>query len=163
MVKSPPAIQETLVCSLGWDDPLEEGMATHSSILAWRIPVGRGAWPTADHRVAESRTWLSGEAHTQASISPVTRLSLKRLMVWGLVFLGQNSWLGWLMWGLDPFPLRDNLWNCDYPPFCGLLSWGCGYWLYCIFISPFLLAVVHFFVSLVVENIFCYSSSCSYH
>ena len=37
-VKSPPAIQETWVGSLGWDDPLEEGMATHSSILAWRIP-----------------------------------------------------------------------------------------------------------------------------
>ena len=32
------------VLSLGWEDPLEEGMATHSSILAWRIPVDRGAW-----------------------------------------------------------------------------------------------------------------------
>ena len=38
MVKNPPANQETQVCSLGWEDPLEEGMATHSSILAWRIP-----------------------------------------------------------------------------------------------------------------------------
>ena len=37
MVKNPPAIQETWVRSLGWEDPLEEGMATHSSILAWRI------------------------------------------------------------------------------------------------------------------------------
>ena len=38
MVKNPPAMQETWVRSLGWADPLEKGMATHSSILAWRIP-----------------------------------------------------------------------------------------------------------------------------
>ena len=37
MVKNPPAMQETWVQSLGWEDPLEEGMANHSSILAWRI------------------------------------------------------------------------------------------------------------------------------
>ena len=37
-VKSLPAIQETLVQSLGWEDPLKKGMATHCSILAWRIP-----------------------------------------------------------------------------------------------------------------------------
>ena len=37
LVKNPPAIQETWVRSLGWEDPLEKGMATHSSILAWRI------------------------------------------------------------------------------------------------------------------------------
>ena len=37
-VKNPPAMRETWVPSLGWADPLEEGMATHSSILAWRIP-----------------------------------------------------------------------------------------------------------------------------
>ena len=38
MVKNLPALQETQVLSLGGEDPLEEGMATHSSILAWRIP-----------------------------------------------------------------------------------------------------------------------------
>ena len=38
MVKNLPAMLETWVPSLGWEDPLEEGMATHSSILAWRIP-----------------------------------------------------------------------------------------------------------------------------
>ena len=37
-VKNPPAVQETQVQSLCWEDPLEDGMATHSSILAWRIP-----------------------------------------------------------------------------------------------------------------------------
>ena len=44
MVKNPPAMQESCVQSLGGEDPLEEGMATHSSILAWRIPMDRGAW-----------------------------------------------------------------------------------------------------------------------
>ena len=44
LVKSPPAMQESLVQVLGREDPLEEAMATHSSILAWRIPMDRGAW-----------------------------------------------------------------------------------------------------------------------
>ena len=44
MVKNPSAMWETWVCSLGWEDPLEEGMETHSTILAWRIPMDRGAW-----------------------------------------------------------------------------------------------------------------------
>ena len=38
LVKNPPAMQETWVCSLGWEDLLEKGKATHSSIPAWRIP-----------------------------------------------------------------------------------------------------------------------------
>ena len=38
LVKNPPAMRETWVRSLGWEDPLEKGKATHSSILAWRIP-----------------------------------------------------------------------------------------------------------------------------
>ena len=38
MIKNLPAVQETGVRSLGWEDPLEEGMATHSSVLSWRIP-----------------------------------------------------------------------------------------------------------------------------
>ena len=38
MVKNPPAVQETQVRSLGWEDPLEKGMATHPSIVSWRIP-----------------------------------------------------------------------------------------------------------------------------
>ena len=55
-VKNPPAMREIWVLSLGWEDPLEEGMATHSSILAWRIPKDRGAcWATV-HGVTTSRT-----------------------------------------------------------------------------------------------------------
>ena len=59
MVKDLPAVQETHVRSLGWEDPMEEEMATHSSVLAWEIPWtrrparyspwGRKEWDTADH------------------------------------------------------------------------------------------------------------------
>ena len=46
------------VRSLGWQDPLEEGMATHSSVLAWRIPMDRGDWQAAVQRVTKSQTGL---------------------------------------------------------------------------------------------------------
>ena len=42
--------------TLGWEDPLEEGMATHSSILAWRIPTDRGAWRATVRGIPESDT-----------------------------------------------------------------------------------------------------------
>ena len=54
MVNNLPAIWETWARSLGWEDGLEEGMAAHSSILAWRIPMDRGAWQGTVHGVAES-------------------------------------------------------------------------------------------------------------
>ena len=55
-VKNPPAMWETWIRSLGWEDPLEEGMATPSSILAWRISMDRGARWTTVHGVAKSQT-----------------------------------------------------------------------------------------------------------
>ena len=55
-VKKLPAIQVMQVRSLGREDPLEEDMATHSSILAWRIPMDRGAWQATVHGVAKSWT-----------------------------------------------------------------------------------------------------------
>ena len=55
-VKNPPAVWETWVGSLGWEDSLEASMATHSSILAWRIPVNKGAWQAAVYGVAERWT-----------------------------------------------------------------------------------------------------------
>ena len=54
-VKNPTAVWETWVQSLGWEDTLEEGMATHSSILAWIIPMGRGAWWATVHGVTKSQ------------------------------------------------------------------------------------------------------------
>ena len=59
MVKNLCAVWETWFQSPGWEDPLEESMATHSSILAWRIPMDRGAWRTMVHQVTKSWTRLS--------------------------------------------------------------------------------------------------------
>ena len=53
------AMWETQVRSLGQEDPLEKEIATHSSILAWRIPTDRGAWRAIVHGVAKSQTHLS--------------------------------------------------------------------------------------------------------
>ena len=59
LVKNLPATWETWVRSLGWQDPLEEEMATHSSILAWRIPMDREAWRAIVYGVSKSQTQLS--------------------------------------------------------------------------------------------------------
>ena len=56
MVKNPLAMLETWVPSLGWEDPLEEVMATHFSILDWRIPMDRGNWQATVHGVAKTQT-----------------------------------------------------------------------------------------------------------
>ena len=57
MVKNLPAMQETQVRSLSQEDTLEKGMATHSSILAWRIQrIGRGTWQATVHGVTKSQT-----------------------------------------------------------------------------------------------------------
>ena len=55
-VKNPPVMWETWIRSLGWEDPLEKNMATHSSILAWRIPKDRRAWQATVHGTANSQT-----------------------------------------------------------------------------------------------------------
>ena len=54
--KIPPALREIWVQSLGCEDPLEKGMATHASILSWRISMGRRAWWDTVHVVAKSWT-----------------------------------------------------------------------------------------------------------
>ena len=54
LVKNLPTMQETWVQSLDWEDPLEGCMASHFSILAWRIPVHREAWRAIVHRAAKS-------------------------------------------------------------------------------------------------------------
>ena len=59
LARNPSAMQETLVRFLGQEDPLEEGVATHSSILAWRIAMDRGAWQATVHGVAKGLTRLS--------------------------------------------------------------------------------------------------------
>ena len=59
MVKNLPAVQTTWIWSLGWEDPLEEGTAAHSSSPAWRIPMDGGAWWATVHRFAKSWTRLN--------------------------------------------------------------------------------------------------------
>ena len=59
MVKNLSAMPETQVRSLGGEDALGKGTATHSSILAWENPIEEEAWKAIDHGVTKSRTWLS--------------------------------------------------------------------------------------------------------
>ena len=66
--------QEIWVWSLGWEDPLEEGMASHSSIFAWRT-MDRGAWWATVHKVAQSQTqlkWLNAvQLSEKAQMGPM--------------------------------------------------------------------------------------------
>ena len=81
-LKHLPAMQETWVQSLGREDPLEKEMATHSSILAWRIPWTEE--PGGLHRVAKSQTRLSNFTHSLTH-SNTGGCCLPRLMVAGLL------------------------------------------------------------------------------
>ena len=68
MVENPSAMQKICVWSLGWEDPLEEGMATHSNILAWRILMDWGAWwlqPMGLQRVRQERVTKYRAAQVQ--------------------------------------------------------------------------------------------------
>ena len=69
MVKTLPPMWETQVRSLGWEDPLEKGMATHSSILAWRIPMNREAWQATVRGVTKSQPRLSDQHFSLLFIS----------------------------------------------------------------------------------------------
>ena len=64
VVKNLPAMWETWLWSLAWEDPLKESMATHSTILAWRVPMNRGAWwaaPMGSQRVRHY--WVTKHTH----------------------------------------------------------------------------------------------------
>ena len=71
-LKRLPAMQETWVQSLGQEDPLEEEMATHSSILAWRIPLTEEPGEIQAHGVAKSRTQLSN--FTYANVNKMVKI-----------------------------------------------------------------------------------------
>ena len=70
-VKNLPVMWETWVRSLGWEDSLEEDMATHSCILAWRIPMDRGAWRATVHGITKSQTELSDSAQHSITVISV--------------------------------------------------------------------------------------------
>ena len=68
MVKNLPAMQVSWVYSLVWEDSLQKGMATYYSILAWRMPMDRGAWQAALHEFTKSQTQLSNKAQQNMMI-----------------------------------------------------------------------------------------------
>ena len=70
MVTNLAPVWETRVQSLGWEDPLEEGIATHSSILPWRIPMDRGAWGPWGHKESDTTERLS-TAQVGSSLSSI--------------------------------------------------------------------------------------------
>ena len=67
-IKNPPALQETWVQSVGQEDPLEKRMATHSSILAWKTSMDRGAWRATVHGITKSQTRLKNFIFTYRCI-----------------------------------------------------------------------------------------------
>ena len=103
MVKNLPAMCETCVQPMGQEDPLEEGMATHSSILAWRIPMDRGAWQAIVHRVAKLDTseWWSTAQHMHActyklksrDITLATKIYVFNAMVYPVAMYRCKSWV----------------------------------------------------------------------
>ena len=71
MVKNPPAMRKTWVWCLGWEDSLGEGMATHSSILAWRIPMDEGTWQATVHGLQRvGHDWTTKCTHTYRTLGP---------------------------------------------------------------------------------------------
>ena len=99
-VKNPPAMPETWVRSLAWEDPLEEGIATPSSILAWRIPMDGGAWRATAHRVAKKSDmteWLSTQVYIINSLSYdlIPRGSASRILSCSLSWTCCLKFLKW--------------------------------------------------------------------
>ena len=87
--KNPPAIWETWLQSVGWEDLLEKGKATHSSILAWRIP-----WTCIVHGVTKSRTRLSNFHFFFFFLASLVAQTIKRLPA----MPGFDPWVGKIPW-----------------------------------------------------------------
>ena len=94
MVKNLPAMQETQVRFLGREDPLEKGMATHSSILAWRIPWTGAAWWATVHGVARV-------GHDLATEPPNHHQRLLSIRV--ICVLCPDCLMGWVLERRDSF------------------------------------------------------------
>ena len=83
------------VRSPGWEEPVEEGMATHSSVLAGRIPMDRGAWRATVHWVANSRTELSNKhfhfSQTRKWVPPGVKSAVPLTVVSSLLPEGRET------------------------------------------------------------------------
>ena len=91
LVKNPSAMKETLVQFPGGEDPLEEGMATYPSILAWRIPMDRGVCPTTVHGVTELEATEQSITHNQAPLVAQLVKNLPAMQETGVRFLGRKD------------------------------------------------------------------------
>ena len=91
-MKNPPAMQETWVRYLGQEDPLEEGMVTHSSILAWRIPMDRGARGGYSHGVAKSQTRTKRLSKHSPPFHILLRVHGKALLMPSSLTILSSSW-----------------------------------------------------------------------
>ena len=86
-------MQETQFQSLGGEASLEEGVATHSSILAWRIPMDRGAWWATVHGVAKSWTWLK-QLNTSTTLNYLLKTFFSRYSCTEIRTLHEFFWRG---------------------------------------------------------------------
>ena len=100
-------MQKTGVQSLGWEDSLEEGMATHSIILAWRVPMDRGAWWATVHGVAKSQTWVKQLSMQSCTAGPKMPFPLSRpnFRAWRYSGKIQDSSLKLMLFSVSPLGL----------------------------------------------------------
>ena len=101
---------------LGWEYPLEKGLATLSSILAWRIPMDRGAWRATAHGVTKSWTWLSDKAPLSP---PAPRPFLLLFLSHGFMAVGLHSIpLISTLFKTSHFSQPYSLTSCHITPLC---------------------------------------------
>ena len=96
LLKNPPARQEIWVQYLGWEAPLEEGMATHSSILAWGIPMDRGAWLQSMRSQGVRQDWMTKHSTFSTSSSPSSQRQKFYSRVPTLHDTRKKWWCGWI-------------------------------------------------------------------
>ena len=116
-IKNPPAMWDTWVQSLGWEDRLEESKATHFSILAWRIPMDRGTRWVTFHEFTESDAteWLNTAQHISSKL-PINRKTRYHFFeprciseYLGIFLKNTNSWYSFFFFfakASDMFPIN---------------------------------------------------------
>ena len=102
---------KTCVQSLSWEDPLEEGLATHYSILVWKTPMDRGAWWASVHGVAKSQTWLTNSAQHSACARTHTPKKKKKKERKSTTYPQNYYFLTWESLQLD---LQRTSSNCEH-------------------------------------------------
>ena len=121
--KNLPTMWETWVRSLGFENPLEEGMATHSSILPWRLPKDRGAWWVTVHGVTKSQTRLSNQALDTIARSRQYLGGISKMTEWSwFIFKANHSTSQWYKSMPQPLMLKKlkltGLWRPKTPSCC---------------------------------------------